>query len=88
MRFFKTIFAMMFVLALLIGLGYYILIGVGISAINDVNEDAKALVGEQIVLKGDTLEIIDYSIIESTYTLEDSREVSFEYAKKKLIKND
>ena len=35
-------------------------------------------VGDKVVLKGDTLMIIDYSFVESNFTLEDGRKISIE----------
>ena len=35
-------------------------------------------VGDKVILKGDTLMIIDYSFMESNFTLEDGRKVSIE----------
>lgn len=35
-------------------------------------------VGDKVILKGDTLMIIDYSFIESNFTLEDGRKISIE----------
>ena len=43
---------------------------------------AKEIIGEQVILKGDTLMIMDYSSFGNTYKLEDGREVSFELVKK------
>lgn len=35
-------------------------------------------VGDKVILKGDTLMIIDYSFVESNFTLEDGRKISIE----------
>ena len=35
-------------------------------------------VGDKVILKGDTLMIIDYSFMESNFTLEDGRKISIE----------
>lgn len=61
---------------------------VGKTAIDEYNkydektETLKSLVGEQVILKGDTLLVIDYSSINNTVTLEDNHEISGELAKK------
>ncbi len=39
-------------------------------------------VGQKLILQKDTLMIIDYSILNSNYTLEDGRQISFDLADK------
>lgn len=39
-------------------------------------------VGERVVLKTDTLMIIDYSLLKNNFTLEDGREISFDLVDK------
>lgn len=42
----------------------------------------EANIGEKVVIEKDTLLIVDYSFLESNYTLSDGRKVSFELIKK------
>jgi len=52
---------------------------------NGVNEGVdkyERKVGERVVLKTDTLMIIDYSLFKSNFTLEDGREISFDLVDK------
>ena len=42
----------------------------------------EANIGEKVVIEKDTLLILDYSFLESNYTLSDGRKVSFELIKK------
>ena len=42
----------------------------------------EANIGEKVVIEKDTLVIVDYSFLESNYTLSDGRKVSFELIKK------
>lgn len=41
-------------------------------------------VGDKVILKGDTLMIIDYSFVESNFTLEDGRKISIELLDKSV----
>lgn len=62
--------------------GIYYLAKTLTTEIDSEVEKIETLVGERIILKNDTLLIMDYSILNSNYTLEDGREISFELAKK------
>ena len=57
-----------------------------ISTANEVWENEsgalKELVGEEVILKGDTLLVTDYSTFNQTLTLDDGRVVSAELVKK------
>ena len=61
---------------------------IGKTAIDEYNkfdeytEVLKELVGEEVILKGDTLLVIDYSSFNDNVTLEDGRKISGELAKK------
>lgn len=51
------------------------------------NAAAKEQLGQQVVLRGKTLTIIDYSYLDETYTLDDGTVISMELASKlKVIK--
>lgn len=54
----------------------------------DVIETKREIVGENVVLKGDTLMITDYTTYNNNYTLDDGREISYELAHKFLIKTE
>lgn len=43
--------------------------------IGDVVDKAEEPVGKEIVIKGDTLLILDYKLLNDSYVLEDGREV-------------
>ena len=44
--------------------------------------EIESMIGEKVIFKSDTLLIVDYSLIHSSYTLEDGKEISFELIKK------
>ena len=83
----KGIFGMFVGFMILMVIAYYSVIGlIGKTIVDSINE-IEELVGREVVLKGDTLEIVDFSFINSTCTLDDGRVISSKYAEKKLIKN-
>ena len=43
--------------------------------------------GEKVILKDDTLMIIDYSLVESNFTLEDGRKISIELLNRCVLVN-
>jgi hypothetical protein len=52
---------------------------------NEIKDEINKIensVGQKIVLQKDTLLIIDYSILNSNYTLEDGRQINFSLANK------
>lgn len=51
---------------------------------NSKTEKAK-LLGEMIVIGKDTLIIVDYSILKSSYILSNGKEIDSDYAKKMLV---
>lgn len=57
------------------------------NAVDDEMTESNELIGESLVLKNDTLMIIDQSFINNTYTLENGSEISKELGEKLLIKN-
>ena len=96
MKFFKVVFGVMFVMALLVGLGYYLLIGIGINAIVDETDDTQALktelIGEKIIISNDTLMITEfhYNPLGSTVSAIDSDKntvrIDVTFAQKNKIK--
>lgn len=54
--------------------------------VDNKTAEVKKFVGEKIVIDNDTLTIVDYSIIESSYTLSNGTKIAFDFAKKSLIK--
>lgn len=50
----------------------------GFNRIKDIDSRYKEKVGEEVLFRGDTLMVIDYSIWEESFVLEDGREVAFE----------
>ena len=60
----------------LFGTAYFIA-NISNGANNEIKSREKNI-GKSIVLKKDTLTIIDYSFINNTYTLEDGRDISVE----------
>lgn len=86
-----TIFGILFVLILAGIITFYVLIGkavvTGYQEYDGNEQSLKEIVGEEVVLKGDTLLIMDYSALNNTVTLEDDREINGDLAKKITIKN-
>lgn len=76
----KKLFIGFFVFSLLAAVIYYgaiVLIGgMVIDAVDDEADSYKAHIGEVYVLDGDSLKIIDYSMINETYTLSNGVEVN------------
>ena len=60
----------------LFGTAYFIA-NISNGASNEIRSREKNI-GKSVVLKKDTLTIIDYSFINNTYTLEDGRDISVE----------
>ena len=50
--------------------------------IDDEVSKIETKVGQKLILQKDTLMIIDYSVFNSNYTLEDGRKISFDLADK------
>jgi hypothetical protein len=57
-------------------------ISLTINAVVSAEEKVKSKVGSTVIIKKDTLIIIDYSMLKQNYTLSDGREVSFEFIDK------
>lgn len=45
-------------------------------------------VGEKVIYDQDTCTIVDYSLINGTYLLDNDKEVSYEYAINNIVEND
>lgn len=78
---------MIMVFLIIVGtITFYVFVGkTAIEEYNKFDENTeilKELVGEQVILKGDTLLVVDYSSINNTVTLDDNRVISGELAKK------
>ena len=73
----KTLIAFIF-LALMMSLFFYVLMW-GVGEITSIDNKAKAKIGQQIILNKDTLIIIDYSLWNNTYTLENGIVISKEF---------
>lgn len=75
----KTFITFIF-FALMMSLFFYILIW-GVDAITSIDNEAKTKIGQQVILNKDTLIIIDYSLWDNTYTLENGIVISQEFIK-------
>jgi hypothetical protein len=73
---------------LLIIFGYFTVISLGVNAVQEENAESNELVGEHVLLKDDTLMIVDQSFFNNTYTLENGKEISKELGEKLLIKKE
>ena len=86
-RLFGT-FTILVILLIAVTIAIYIYFLIGKAAVDEYNkfdentEVLKELVGEEVILKGDTLLVIDYSSFNDNVTLEDGRKISGELAKK------
>lgn len=77
------------IVALIIYLLFWKLIfDAGSNLFDEHTAPLKELVGEQVVIKGDTLEIVDYTSWNETVTLDDTRTIDATYAKSKLLKSE
>lgn len=52
-----------------------------ISKINQAEKEIKSYVGTKVEVAGDTLTILDYSLLEENYTLSNGVKVSYEFIK-------
>lgn len=52
--------------------------------INRIDRVVASQVGRKLVLDKDTLTIIDYSLLETNYTLSNGKKVGFDYVENKL----
>ena len=57
------------------------LIGYNLYNINQAEERMSKNLGKSVVMGSDTLEIVDYSIWNNSYTLQDGRSINGNYAK-------
>ena len=53
-----------------------------ISEINNLDAKASSKIGQSVVVGKDTLTIVDYNMIQSTYTLSNGTQVAFQYVDK------
>lgn len=53
-----------------------------IEGFSETDSSMKNMVGNEVVIKGDTLMIIDYSMLSGSFVLEDGRKISVELAEK------
>ena len=84
----KKLVIFIIMILLIIG-GITILTNFVANKFDEKNKSLKEFVGGQIILKSDTLLVIDYSFINNTITLEDNREISGDFAKKlETLKNE
>ena len=82
----KKILIIFMLMAIMVIAGYVFVGSYVIGEITDNDETYKELVGEEVVIKNDTLMIVDYSIVNRTVTLENAAKINVELAKKKLLK--
>ena len=78
----KTMLVSVGVLMFLLLVGYFVVVNYAVNEYNSIDSNLKELVGEQIIIKDDTLMVIDYSILNNTVTLDDGREVNVGLVKK------
>ena len=76
-KIFKSVFGIAVFFLILTVIGISSLIKELDNSIDDVKEN----VGNEFVIADDTLMIMDYSLIEQNYTLQDGTKVSFELVK-------
>lgn len=57
-----------------------------VSSINSYTNKFQALVGERVVVGKDTLIIVNSSVLNEDYTLANGTKVSWDYAKKHIVK--
>ena len=66
------IFVLLFVLM-------YIFINKGLNKLHEINDNYRSMIGKEIIVKNDTLIILNYSLWDDTYTLNDGKKISGEY---------
>lgn len=74
------------IIAVYVSMALVFITGV-MGVINYVKADKamKFFVGEKVVLSGDTLTIIDYSLFKETFKLEDGKEIHYSIIKKNIV---
>ena len=55
------------------------------NAITDLVAEVEVNVGESLILNNDTLIIVDYSLLNNTYKLDNGVDINFELAEKLII---
>ena len=76
----KTLLSLLFFIGI-VYLFFYLLGDCSSDLISEIDKFQEA-VGDTVVLQGDTLMIIDCSILNDSYTLEDGRTISYELVNK------
>jgi len=56
--------------------------------LNEIVNEQKKLIGREVVIKNDTLIIIDYNMFKSSYLLNNGLTIDQNYAKKILLDNE
>jgi len=68
---------------LLISVLFFTLRTMGL-AIREKNEEIKELVGKQVIIQKDTLVVIDYSLLDNTYTLSNGIDYDIDFVKTRI----
>jgi len=86
-NFVKSFIVLTLVVMVLV-IGFYVFVAkTVITKVGDEKTKFSEMVGEQVILKGDTLMITDYSIIENDLMLESGQSISYELGKKLQLKD-
>jgi hypothetical protein len=79
-----------FVIAMFVIAGIFYLV-VGITVVDYAQEKSteidttEQLIGEKIIVRNDTLDIVDYSVLTNTLILSDGTRVNVKFAEKKIL---
>ncbi|MFA5586720.1 MAG: hypothetical protein WDA02_09385 [Saccharofermentanales bacterium] len=60
----------------------------GLNAISEYSKQQKELIGKKVVIEKDTLIIVDYDMLKSSYILNSGLTIDQDYTLKILIKNE
>jgi len=60
----------------------------GLTVISEYSKQQKELIGKKVVIKNDTLIIVDYDMLKSSYILNNGLTIDQDYALKIIIENE
>lgn len=80
----KNIFILLVIVAIIFIMSFNRLV----DSLQKELDKPKQAVGMKVIFETDTLTIVDYSTLNSTFTLSNGKIISFEYANKNIIQND
>ncbi len=82
----KQIIGVFIILTVLVLSGYYLIGRWAVNALDEESNRYKVLLDEKVIKDGDTLTIIDYSMIHNNVSLNDGTVMNIDLVSKRLLK--